>query len=404
MKSLCVSVFWPVWEWITRPSTRWLFASYAEKLSIRDSIKCRRIIESAWYRARWGDAFRLVGDQNAKDRFENDKTGYRIATSVGGTATGEGGDILVADDPNKLEEIHSEAARLSVNRWLDEIWPMRRNDPTTSRMVIVQQRGHERDATGHLLAKDAGWELLKIPMEYKGKKLVTSLGGYDPREKEGDLMWPERVNPETLIEMKKDLGRFGVAGQLQQEPEPEGGRIFMREHWKYYKALPAKFDGIALSWDATFKGLSDSDFVAGQAWGWVGAMLYLIDRVKDRLSFTATLQAIINMRAKWPTAQAVLVEDKANGPAVIDVLKKKIPGMIAVEPEGGKLSRAYAAQPQQEAGNIWIPDPSIAPWVGDFVGECAAFPGAPNDDEVDAMTQFVNWHGRRAMPGFFMAG
>ena len=401
-KSLLVSVFWPTWEWANRPETRWLFSSYAETLSTRDSLKCRRIIEGGWYRARWGSVFRLTGDQNVKTRFENDKTGYRIATSVGGTATGEGGDIVVIDDPHNLKEIHSDAAREGVLRWFDEVMPTRVNDPKTGRFVIVMQRGHERDLSGHILSKDLGYEHLCIPMEYDGKKRSTSLGGYDPRTEEGELLWEERFGKTEVEGLKKSLGSYSAAGQLQQSPSPAGGGILKREHWKYYKALP-KLEETILSFDMTFKKLSDNDYVVGQAWGRAGADKFLLHQVRDRMGFSASLQAVRNLKGKYPGATAVLVEDKANGPAVIETLTKEIPGIIAIEPEGGKIARAYAVQPEQEAGNVYLPDPSIAPWVGEFVEECASFPNAPNDDQVDAFTQAVNWMRNRGTPGFFFA-
>jgi predicted phage terminase large subunit-like protein len=403
MKSGLIAVFWPTWEWATRPTTRWMFSSYSMGLSVRDSLRCRRIIESSWYQARWGRVYQLTGDQNVKSRYENDKAGYRLATSVGGSVVGEGADILVADDPNNLDEIHSDPVRDGVNRWLDEVWSTRMNDPKTGRQVVVQQRGHERDATGHLLSQDVKWEHICLPMEFDGMRRSTSLGPYDPRKESGELLWPERFDATVLKDLKTRLGSYGAAGQLQQAPSPAGGGIFKREHWRYYKQRPAKFDEIILSWDMAFKGLKDSDFVAGGAWGRIGADKYLIDRVKDQMGFAASLQAVRQMKARWPGAVAVLVEDKANGPAIIETLTKEIPGVIAVDPEGGKVARAYAIQPEQEAGNIHLPDPTIAPWVGEFVEECSSFPRGANDDEVDQMTQAINYLRNRAMPGFAFA-
>jgi predicted phage terminase large subunit-like protein len=403
MKSLIVSVFWPVWEWTTRPATRWMFSSFSVGVSTRDSLKCRRIIESPWYRARWGREYQLTGDQNVKTRFENSKTGYRLATSVGGSIIGEGGDILVVDDPNDLEKIHSEAERESVNRWLDEVWSTRFNDPATGRKVVIQQRGHERDATGHLLSQGLGWEHICIPMEFDGKRRSTILGPYDPRQEVDEPLWVERFPPAELAESKKTLGSFGTAGQLQQSPAPAGGGIFKREHWRFYKARPQKFDEVVLSWDMTFKKTTDSDYVAGGAWGRLGADKYLIDRVKERMGFADSVKAVRAMKARWPTAVAVLVEDKANGPAIIETLTKEIPGVIAVNPEGGKEARAYAIQPEHEAGNLYLPDPSIASWVEEYIGEMASFPRGANDDEVDQTTQAVNWMRNRGTPGFFFA-
>ena len=167
MKSLAVSVFWPCWEWATWPERKWLFSSYAASLSIRDSLKCRRLIESPWYQANWGDRFQLTGDQNAKQRFENNKSGYRLATSVGGTATGEGGDRIVVDDPHNVNEAESDLVRRGVIDWWDQVMSTRLNDPKTGAKVIVMQRVHEADLAGHVLAQ-GGYEHLCLPAEYEG--------------------------------------------------------------------------------------------------------------------------------------------------------------------------------------------------------------------------------------------
>src|SRR5580700_8988180 len=145
MKSLLVSVFWPCWEWITWPERRWLFSSYAASLSTRDSVKCRRLIESPWYQARWADRFALTTDQNTKGRFDNNRSGYRLSTSVGGAVTGEGGDRIVCDDPHNVQDAESDSIRTATLEWWDVAMSTRQNDPKTTAMVIVMQRCHQRD-------------------------------------------------------------------------------------------------------------------------------------------------------------------------------------------------------------------------------------------------------------------
>jgi hypothetical protein len=151
MKSLLVSVFWPAWEWIRWPQRRWLYSSYGAQLSIRDSVKCRRLIESPWYQARWADRFALTSDQNTKGRFDNNRSGYRLSTSVGGSATGEGGDRIVCDDPNNVKEVESDSVRKTTNDWFDVVMSTRVNDPKTAAKVVVMQRCHQQDLSGHLL-------------------------------------------------------------------------------------------------------------------------------------------------------------------------------------------------------------------------------------------------------------
>jgi hypothetical protein len=175
MKSLLVSVFWPCWEWIRHPERRWMYCSYAASLAIRDSLQCRRLVESPWYRERWGDRFVLTSDQNEKAKFENDRSGFRLALGVGGAATGEGGDRIVVDDPHNVREANSDATREATNQWWDQVMSTRLNDPRTGAQVIVMQRVHENDLAGHLTRR-GGFEELKLPAEYEGAQTVTTIG------------------------------------------------------------------------------------------------------------------------------------------------------------------------------------------------------------------------------------
>lgn len=388
MKSLSVCVFWPCWEWTQSPHVRWLFSSYSDRLATRDSLKCRRLIQSPWYQSQWGGAFKLTGDQNEKTRFENDKTGYRLATGVGGAATGEGGDRLVVDDPIKAKDADSDAVRTAANTWWDETMSTRGNDPKTVAKVIVMQRLHEEDLTGHVLARGAEhYEHLCLPATYEPRVYVSGIGWSDPRTEDGALLWPERFDATAVAQLMVNLGSYGAAGQLQQRPTPRGGGMIKRAWWKFYTVRPDRFDQVVDSWDMTFKDTASSDFVAGQKWGRIGADAYLLDRIHDRMDFPTTLQAVRNLAAMSPIAAAKLVEDKANGAAVIASLRQQVAGLLAIEPDGGKQSRAAAVSPFIEAGNVYLPDPEIAPWIEAFIAECSAFPLGAYDDDVDAMTQ-----------------
>lgn len=415
MKSLLVSVLWPAWEWILHPERRWLYSSYAASLSIRDSVKCRTLIESPWYQRFWGDRFALASDQNTKTRFDNDRSGYRIATSVGGAATGEGGDRIVCDDPHNVQEAESDSIRKTTTDWFDVVMSTRVNDPRTVAKVVVMQRCHQQDLSGHLLAQ-GGWDLLCLPAEYEGPTRATSIGFVDPREKQGDLLWPERFGPSQIEELKISLGSYGTAGQLQQRPSPAGGGIFKRHWFRYWQPrganlppvlvrmpdgtirsieaieAPHRVDEQIQSWDCSFKDLQTSDYVVGQVWARFGAIFLLGDQVRARMDCPATLQAIRGLSEKWPATIAKLIEDKANGSAVIQMLNYEIPGLLPVNPQGGKIVRAQAIAPLVEAGNVYLPHPDYAPWVNDFIEECVQFPNGAHDDQVDAMTQaLLRW-------------
>src|SRR6266446_10942745 len=239
-KSLLTAVFWPAWVWIDRPETRWLFASYSANLSVRDSVKCRRLVESQWYQERWGNRYQLAGDQNQKHRFENDRTGYRIATSVGGSATGERGDVVGVDDPHSVDQAESDAQRTAAVEWWNGTMSTRLNDFRTGHKVVIQQRLHEADLTGDLLVK-GGFELLCLPAEFEpDRNYTTSIGWTDPRQERGELLWAEKVRREDLDQLKVTLGSYRYAGQYQQRPSPAEGGIFKRFWLRYWR--PAHLD------------------------------------------------------------------------------------------------------------------------------------------------------------------
>jgi predicted phage terminase large subunit-like protein len=411
-KSLDVSVMWPAWEWTFWPYRRFLTASYGQPLAIRDALKSRRLMKSNWYQARWGHVFSFSGDQNQKMRYDNDKTGFRVATSVGGSVTGERGDVRILDDPHKADDIMSDAHRLSDIEWLKTVWSTRENDPKASAEVIVMQRLHEQDTTGFLLEEVGGYEHLMLPMRFESdRRCFTSIGFVDPRQEEGELLCPDRFDEQAVQDIEKRLGSYGVAGQLQQRPAPAEGNIFKNHWWRFWvpagmtlppyqikmadgsifdcpqMELPGHFDEQLQSWDMTFKDTKQSSYVAGQVWARAKANKFLLDQKRDRMNLPRTLDAVKAMTARHPQAAAKLVEDKANGPAVIQTLRDDIPGLIAVNPKGDKVARAHAVTPDVEAGNVYLPHPAIASWVENFMTECSTFPNSTYKDQVDSMTQ-----------------
>jgi predicted phage terminase large subunit-like protein len=209
-------------------------------------------------------------------------------------------------------------------------------------------------------------------------------------QKAGDLLWPARL-PQTFLDSQRvGMGSWAFNGQYQQSPAPLDGGIIKRQWVRFYRQLPEKFDFMVQSWDCTFSGGSDNDFVAGQVWARAGGKYYLLPyRTYDRLDFGPTMAAIKSCHAKFPRAHAILIEDKANGPAIISELQKEIGGVIAVNPEGGKIARAQAMAPLWEAGSIELPDPHVfdVPWVDDYLHNMCAFPKAAYDDDVDSTSQ-----------------
>jgi len=411
-KSLLTCVFWPAWVWIDRPETRWIFSSYRAELAMRDSVKCRTLLDSPWYQERWGDRFELRQDQNQKSRYENTRSGYRVIASVG-AGTGERGDVIVMDDPTSVDQAESDTERRTATDFWFGTMSTRLNDAKTGHRVVIMQRLHEDDLTGNIIDR-GGYELLMLPEEFEpDRACVTSIGWKDPRTEPGELLWPAKNGRQEIENIKRDLGSYRYAGQYQQRPSPAGGGIFKRWWWRYWQhrgqnlqpvqvrladgsvqqvhalELPERFDQIIQSWDMAFKDLSTSDFVVGGVWAAVKADRFLLDQKRERLSFPKTVEAVKGLSEKWPQAQVKLIEDKANGPAVIDTLTTEVPALVAVDPEGGKEARAHAVSPQIKAGNVFLPHPSIAPWVLGLIGECRGFPKGAHDDQVDAMTQVL---------------
>lgn len=397
MKSLGFAVFWPAWEWTFKPEIRSLFASYAGDLALRDSVRCRSVIESDWYRSAYKIRWRFSGDQNLKSAFENTRKGSRLALGVGGKGTGFRGDKVVVDDSLSVKQAYSEAARENVRVWWRATMSSRVNDLATGAFVVIGQRLHESDLPGDLI-KEGGYELLCLPSEFvPERRSVTyvhlpakTIFWQDPRTTGGELLFPKKFPKEVLDhERTLGMGPDEYTGQHQQSPVSGSGNVFKREWWKRYPADPEvmaeSMDEIIQSWDFAFKGTESSDFVVGQVWGRRGAQLFLLDQVRDRMTFVETKQAVIDLSIKWPMALLKLMEDKANGSAVMSELQQTIPGMVPVEPDGDKVARARAISPFVQAENVWLPQQGS--WVGDFITEHASFPRGSNDDQVDAMSQ-----------------
>lgn len=310
--------------------------------------------------------------------------GGMISAGIGGPITGEGADLLIIDDPIKnRQEANSKTYREMIwNEWQNTL--LTRLHPDGA-VILIMTRWHEDDLAGRLIKqmkedpKADRWDIVSLPAIAEENDLL----GRAP----GEPLWPERYSKEKLESIKTSVGSYVWSALFQQNPRPQEGGIFRREWWKFYRQTPNHFDEIIQSWDMSFKETTSGSYVVGQVWGRIGADKYLLDQIRDRMDFPATVQAVRTLSAKWPQANAKLVENKANGPAVVSTLKNEIAGLIEVEPQGGKEARAAAVSSDIEAGNVYLPDPSIAPWIHDFIEESCAFPTGANDDQVDAMTQ-----------------
>lgn len=424
-KSLLCSAVWPVWLWIDQPELRFLTASYALPLATRDAVRSRNILRSAWYRKRWGPGsdwnnhFRLVGDMDTKSRYENDKRGFRIAVSVGGSAGGERADVKILDDPINIVDAYSDSALLAAKNFVKDVWSTRNTDAMTTRDLVVMQRLNHQDISGYLLSEIGGYEHLVLPMHKTKITHSTKLGEFDRRTEIGELLDPLRFPAEVVETDKMKLGSYGFAAQMQQDPLAEDSGMIKQRFMTFYvtheskimdtefvdiptesgayvtcpvEALPAKFDFIIQSWDCSF-GVkkTTSSYVAGHVYGVSGERFFLLDRVFKRMTFTETLAAIKRLTSKWPASRYKLIEAKANGPAVINSIKDSISGIVPITPHESKTARMHAALPYIEGGGLILPHPVDAPWVNDFVANIVSFPHGATDDDADSLSQVLNW-------------
>lgn len=405
-KSVLVSVVWPAWDWILFQKHKFMFASFDLSLSQRDAMRSKELLKSAWFQKRWGwqadpNELRDLGlsplgvvengdRQSTNSIYWNTSGGLRFSTSVGGRATGWHAHRQIVDDPTKPNDLQgggkkAAAALQRTDEWWNTTMPTRRADPEDFARVIMMQRLHAADLAG-ISEAQGDYTILRLPMRYvSARKCKTKWGG-DRRTEDGALLWPARFSEAAVKTLEKDLGPQNRDAQLQQDPSPEGGTIFERDWFNgRFSAVPSGAVWFQ-SWDCTFDDTTGSDYVVGQVWAKKNGKFYLVDMVRARMSFTATCRAIESMTAKWPASAArVLVEKKANGPAVISTLRQKMSGLIAFDPgTQSKAGRAWAVSGLFEAGDVLLAETI---WVADYINEMTRFPKGINDDVVDATTQ-----------------
>jgi predicted phage terminase large subunit-like protein len=315
-------------------------------------------------------------------------------SGAGGAITGKGANLLIIDDPVKSDmEAFSELSRERMWNWFRSV-AYSRLEPNAS-IILIMTRWHEDDLAGRIIAHNTtgngmesttqdddlseSWEQITFPAI---AETCDILG-----RKPGQSLWPERYPKRRMSKIQYVMGEYWWNAMYQQRPTPEAGGIFKKAWWKVYDSLPQKFDKMTMSWDLAFKDNEKNDYVVGQAWGQIGSSFYLVDQVRGQWSFPQSIKEFLRFCEKWPQAKRKYVEDKANGPALMATLKRKIRGLIPVEPLGGKVARAHNITWVMEAGNVYIPSKYIASWIEAYVDEFTAFPNAAHDDQVDATTQ-----------------
>lgn len=398
LKTIFITVCGPAWAWLKWPELRVRALSTNPRVCNEAAYQTYRLITSEWYQTLVGHAgpsWEVDRNRCAPTNLHNTAGGSRVAVGYSGEIVGEGSDWLICDDPNDPDDVHSETKREAVNDRWDRSIANRVNDPRACCRTIVQQRTHEADLTGHLMAREReDWVHLCVPQEFdpdgdaKGFPTSTPIWT-DPRTETGQLLHPSWFTPEFLAKEKKRLGSFGFAGQHNQRPDPADGGMFKRKWWKWCEPanLPTTFDRLLMSVDCSFGSLKESaSRNAIGMFGTVGGARYLLD-VDCRVgTFLQTVARIKEMIAKFPNVHAILVEYKANGSSVIETLQQEFPIILPFDPRrDSKVARAMAIQPQVEAGSVVLP--RGAPWSDEFVHELAVFPKGAHDDMVDMLSQ-----------------
>lgn len=392
MKSILATVSYPAWTWLKAPEKRFIKVSYSDSLSRKHNILSRDIIRSIWYQGNWGGRFRLKDDVNRQNEFRNDRQGMMMSTSIGGVLTGEGGDVIIIDDPQNPLMANSETERQNSVNFFKNTLQTRLNDPKTGAIIIIMQRLHENDLTGYVLSEELGYTHLCLPAEAEERTVIAyPISGREVVREPGNLLNPARFDREVLEGLKKSMGSVQYAGQFQQTPAPAEGVIFKREWMNRQftgKSLPY-LGMIIQSWDMAFTKSEGSAKVAGFTMARAGSNIYILDLENDKMTFTESVAAVRRLSGKWPKARAKVIENKANGPAIVDLLRREIPGMVEFNPKGGKEERAISVTPYFEAGNIFFPDPKEAPWVNDLIRDLLIFPKGTYKDTVDALVQGI---------------
>lgn len=382
-KSQCVTETLPSFHLGKFPNKRIIEVSYGDDLARKFGRRNKQKIEQ-----HGKDLFKIELSKNSRSDTEFEIEGYKgsmISRGIMAGITGQPGDLILIDDPIKnRKEAESDTYRQNI--WEEFLNSIYTRLSANGVIILIMTRWHEDDLAGKLLKEmpDKCLEI-NIPLEAEDNDILG--------RKPGDSLFPEiGKNNDWLADFKlaylTSEGSRTWNALMQGRPTALEGNLFKRHWFKYYEVMPEKFDQVLQSWDCTFKNSDGSDYVVGTVWGRKGPNKYLLDLVRARMDFPETVRAILNTTLKWPTAYTKLIEDKANGSAIIQVLNQKLEGIMPITPKESKLARAQSILGQVECGNVYLP--KNASWVENFIEECCSFPSGKHDDQVDSMTQALS--------------
>lgn len=387
LKSISASVAFPAWLLGHHPKLNVLAVSYAEGLSEKLALDCMKVIEARWYR----DIFpvtRIAQGRSARSDFATTLGGGRYSTTVGGTLTGRGGDIIIIDDPNKPEDVLSNVKRKRVLEWFGSTLLSRLNDPANSAIILIQQRVHEEDLAGFLL-EQGGWEHLDL-QAITEDPCAIDLGWRGQIERmPGHLLHPERLSHSLLEIYRKQTGSYIFAAQYQQRPAPLGGGLVRWEWFQTYEVEPIRRAGdrIVQSWDTASKADEANDWSVCTTWLVRGRSAWLLNVFRAKLEFPQLRRKIRSLAKSWQ-AGLILIEEAGSGVQLIQDLRVEnhlsIKGVI---PKDDKATRMLSVSHLIEGGRIAVPENT--PWLAEFQREVTLFPNGKHDDQVDSLSQFL---------------
>ncbi len=388
LKSIMASVAFPAFALGHDPTRRLICVSYSNELAAKHANDFRAVLTSQWYREIFPRT--IIGKKDSEGEIELTQRGMRLSTSIGGTLTGRGGDLIIIDDPLKPLDAQSQTKRNAVNSWYNNTLVSRLDNKQTGAIVIVMQRVHIDDLTGFVLENSQDWTVLNLAAIAQGDEAIALLGGQYHRRKIGDPLSPSREPLHILEDLKRQHGSDYFSAQSQQEPVPPGGAMIKR-HW------PRRYDGepprgrssmILQSWDTASKGSPDNDYSVCTTWHLVdGTVWYLVDVYRERINYP-TLKATVEAHAAAWGADQVLVEDAGTAIALLQELQGVVSGITAIKPERDKEVRMSTASIRFEAGQVYLP--TRAPWLADLEAELFSFPGSRHDDQIDSISQALN--------------
>lgn len=400
MKSLLTGVIWPAWEWgpLGKPELRFIGTAHKQDLAVRDSTKCRRLIQSDWYQKHW--PITLTSDQNAKTKFENNKTGFREAMAFG-SMTGARGDRVILDDPHSVDDANSRTKLAADIVTFREALPSRVNNEDSA-IVIIMQRLAVGDVSD--VALELGYKHLRIPMKYETGHSRHVVGDGDPRTIDGELMFPDRFTPRMVDELETSLGKHASAGQLQQRPNPRGGNIIRGQWFGRWKVLPRLKQRMIFA-DTAQKTKEHNDYSVFECWGeGFDGKAYLIDIIRGKWEAPELKRRARDFWAKHAAMEGdirqigalrkMIVEDKSSGTGLIQDLRtdRSIPIPIeGRERDRDKYSRIMDVVSYIESGYVVLPDDH--PGVSDLIAEAEEFTADDShahDDTIDPMIDAIN--------------